>query len=259
MRRVGELSTGRASLPTVVCDLGHDVRAMRSSANQLSIGERVAFYRRRRGMTHATLAGLVGRTTSWLEKIENGRAPLDRVSVIRDLARVLDVSLHDLLPDDVRDANLTPREPSVPALRELVLSYRAVNPRFAASAIDLPSIDVDALRGTVRDIWSAYQDSRFGYVIMRLNRAIPLAYVASRESTNSREAYALLAQLYHVAASVLVKLGDLDLAQLCADRGDIAAQEAAMRSPARHCRDRSPTPCSAAVNSANQSPLCAKA
>src|SRR5437870_5669473 len=73
---------------------------MKGVGLELSIGERVAFYRRRRGLTQQALSGLVGRTPSWVEKVENGRAPLDRISVVRELARALDVSLHDLLPDD---------------------------------------------------------------------------------------------------------------------------------------------------------------
>jgi transcriptional regulator with XRE-family HTH domain len=45
------------------------------------------------------LAGLVGRTTGWLSKIENGRAELERLSVIKALADALDVSIGDLLGD----------------------------------------------------------------------------------------------------------------------------------------------------------------
>ena len=197
---------------------------MKGVALDMTIGERVAFYRRRRGITQVALAGLVGRTESWIEKIEGGRSPLDRVSVIRDLARALDVSLHDLLPDDVADLVDGAHGRSVPALRELVLSYRAVNPRFAAAQDDAP-VRIADLRLIVDDIWVAYQDSHFAYAVQQLNRAIPLAYQAATRSTDdSSEAQRCLAHLYQVAATVLVKLGDLDLARLCADRGDIAAQ-----------------------------------
>lgn len=202
---------------------------MKGALLELSIGERVAFYRRRRGLTQVALSGLVGRTESWIEKIENGRAPLDRVPVIRDLARALDVSLHDLLPDDVAEVTGDNRGHSVPALRDLVLSYRAVNPRFAAADADLEPVDIPSLRRTVHDIWSAYQDSRFAYAVMQLNRALPIAYLGTQEPTTRGEAVRALAFLYQVAASVLVKLGDLDLARLCADRGDIAAQDAGDR------------------------------
>ncbi|MEQ4306234.1 helix-turn-helix transcriptional regulator [Plantactinospora sp. B6F1] len=58
--------------------------------NTLTIGERVAWYRRRRGLSQEVLAGLVGRTADWLGKIENNRIEMDRLSVIKSLADVLD-------------------------------------------------------------------------------------------------------------------------------------------------------------------------
>jgi transcriptional regulator with XRE-family HTH domain len=191
----------------------------------MTVGERVAHYRRRRGLSQTALANLVGRTESWIEKIENGRAALDRVSVISQLARALDVSLHDLLPDDVSDVDNHTRGQSVPALRELILSYRAVNPRFAVKERSITPVSDASLRRLVDDIWTAYQDARFGYVIMRLNQVLPIAYVSTQQTASSpTEATRCLAYLYQAAASVLVKLGDLDLARLCADRGDLAVQ-----------------------------------
>ena len=91
---------------------------MKGVSNSMTIGERVAYYRRRRGLSQVTLGDLVSRTESWVEKIENGRAALDRVSVIGQLARALDVSLHDLPPDDVADVDGETRGQSVPAFRE---------------------------------------------------------------------------------------------------------------------------------------------
>lgn len=188
----------------------------------LSVGERVAYYRRRRGLTQVTLSGLVGRTSSWLEKVESGRAQLDRISVLRELASALGVSLHDLLPSE---SVLAARaRPDVPALRDLVLSYRAVNPRFALAERDIATPSNDELRAMVDDVWTAYQDSRFGYTVMRLNQVLPAAYLATRDAGDITPTRCL-AHLYHLAASVLVKLGNLDLARMCADRGDIAAQE----------------------------------
>ncbi len=40
---------------------------MRGMTEKLTIGERVAWYRRRRGMSQEVLAGLVGRTADWLQ------------------------------------------------------------------------------------------------------------------------------------------------------------------------------------------------
>jgi DNA-binding XRE family transcriptional regulator len=47
----------------------------------------VAWYRARLGLAQDVLAGMVGRTTDWLGKVENGRANLERLSVIKSLGR----------------------------------------------------------------------------------------------------------------------------------------------------------------------------
>jgi transcriptional regulator with XRE-family HTH domain len=72
---------------------------MRGLGRDMSIGQRVAWYRHRRGLSQEVLAGMVGRTTDWLSKVENGRANLDRLSVIKALADALDVTIGDLLGD----------------------------------------------------------------------------------------------------------------------------------------------------------------
>jgi transcriptional regulator with XRE-family HTH domain len=47
-----------------------------------AIGERVGAYRRRRGLSQAALAGLVGRSESWLSQVERGVRSVDRLSTI---------------------------------------------------------------------------------------------------------------------------------------------------------------------------------
>ncbi|WP_329110720.1 helix-turn-helix domain-containing protein [Micromonospora sp. NBC_01699] len=65
----------------------------------LTLGERVAWYRRRRGPSQEVVAGLAGRTADWLGKVENNRIELDRLSVIKTLADVLDIAPGDLLAE----------------------------------------------------------------------------------------------------------------------------------------------------------------
>ena len=52
----------------------------------MPIGERIAIYRRRRGLTQLVLAGLIGRSESWLSQVERGIRPIDRLSVLIDIA-----------------------------------------------------------------------------------------------------------------------------------------------------------------------------
>src|SRR4051794_18394239 len=73
-------------------EIGRHGDGVRGMTDDMTIGQGVAYYRRRRGLSQEVLAGLVGRTTEWLRKVKTNRAELDRLSVIRMLARTLDVA-----------------------------------------------------------------------------------------------------------------------------------------------------------------------
>jgi transcriptional regulator with XRE-family HTH domain len=70
---------------------------VREIDDRLTIGERIAIYRARRGLTQTELANLVGYGPDWLSKIERGERPLRNVEVVDELARVLRVAPGDLL------------------------------------------------------------------------------------------------------------------------------------------------------------------
>ena len=51
------------------------------------LGERIAYYRRRRGLSQVKLAGLLGRSESWISQVERGVRSIDRISVLTKLPR----------------------------------------------------------------------------------------------------------------------------------------------------------------------------
>jgi hypothetical protein len=55
------------------------------------IGRHIALHPRRRGLSQTAVAGLVGRSESWLSQVERGLGTVDSYTVLRDLARVLRV------------------------------------------------------------------------------------------------------------------------------------------------------------------------
>jgi transcriptional regulator with XRE-family HTH domain len=117
---------------------------MRGMNDKLTIGERIAFYRRRRGQSQIVLAGLVGRTEDWLSRVENGKIELDRLSVIRRLAEALDVSIGDLVGDPaLLDWTSDSGVRTVPALRAALMDYRQVSTLLAnrSPADEPPSLD----------------------------------------------------------------------------------------------------------------------
>ncbi|RKT04586.1 helix-turn-helix protein [Streptomyces sp. 3211.6] len=192
----------------------------------LTIGERVAWYRRRRGLSQEVLAGLVGRTTDWLSKAENNRIELDRLSVITSLAGALDVSLGDLLAEPaLMEWSADSGHRTVPALRETLMDYKQLAPLLGVASGEEPP-DLQDLRGNVSDVLDAYQASRYGFATRRLPLVLADALAASRAYTGreAEEAHALLALAYHGAAMVLGKVGESELAWIAADRGLAAAQ-----------------------------------
>lgn len=198
---------------------------MRGIGQDLTIGERIAWYRRRRGMSQEVLAGIVGRTVDWLSKIENNKIELDRLSVIRSVADALDVAVGDLVGEPtLLEWNAESGTKTVPALRDALLNYRQLSPFVPGRVADAPS--VSELTGAVNEVWSAYQDSRYGFVVARLPQILASAQAAtqSHDGDGQDRSFALLALSYQATAVLLTKLGEVDLAWIAAERGFTAAQ-----------------------------------
>lgn len=66
------------------------------------IGARVRYWRERRKLGRQQFSDMVGRSTSWLDKIESGERDLARVPMIERVAEVLGVD-PAVLTDDNRD------------------------------------------------------------------------------------------------------------------------------------------------------------
>jgi transcriptional regulator with XRE-family HTH domain len=157
---------------------------MRGLADTLSVGERIAWYRRRRGMSQEVLAGLVGRTVDWLSKIENNRIELDRLSVLRSLASALDVTVGDLIGEPLLlDWSADSGRSTVPALRDVLMDYRQITPLLGHAPTGPPP-ELDTLARDIGQVWDAYQDSRYGYVTSRLPSLLAQAQSAGRTHTD---------------------------------------------------------------------------
>ncbi|MGW6502906.1 helix-turn-helix domain-containing protein [Nonomuraea angiospora] len=195
--------------------------------SKLSIGQRVAWYRRRRGMAQDVLAGLVGRTTDWLSRVENDRITLDRLSVIKSLANALDVSLGDLLAEpQLFEWTDESGDQTIPALRAAITDYRQLSPMSELIQAVEPTGPAE-LERMLREVWRAYQGARYSYVIRTLPGLLGEAHHAVRAGGGDARLASLgaLGQVYHAAASILTKVGEADLAWIAAERGLTFARE----------------------------------
>jgi transcriptional regulator with XRE-family HTH domain len=200
---------------------------VRGAGDHLSVGERIAFYRRRRGLTQAVLAGLVGRSEDWLSKVERGDRQVRRLDVLSELASALRVTLSDLLGQPVLvegDA----RDDDVPAVRDALMApHRLSRVLFAHEENGHPLNPAAAAR-RVEDGWSEYQRGRLGRVIVVLPELVRVAQSLEEQDARSGEegAWAVSARTHHLAATTLSKIGEGDLAWIAAERAMQAADRA---------------------------------
>ncbi|MEV4824185.1 helix-turn-helix transcriptional regulator [Micromonospora sp. NPDC049274] len=175
------------------------------TSDDLPIGRRVARWRVRRQMTQQMLADRLRRSKSWVDKIERGVRPLDRYSVIQELAHVLRVDPEVLLGQP----RGTPAGPP-----DGVDDIRAALARY-----DTPQApqETDELRRQVGYAWLTYQHAHYG----QLTRVLP-GLLDAAQGARSAE---LLVQAYRITSSLLVKLGEADLGWLAADRAMTTAAD----------------------------------
>ena len=196
----------------------------------MPIGERIAIYRRRRGLTQLVLAGLIGRSESWLSQVERGIRPIDRLSVLIDIAHVLKVNVTDLTGQPFSLApNGSFENDALRAIRRALTRYDAI-PAILDPAHDkrAPAPDVASLQRHLQRAWRLRQAARYSELGTVLPRLMADTERATREleGIDRLAAFAVLTETYHVTAMALKKFGENELAWIAADRGVLAAERA---------------------------------
>ena len=87
-------------------------------------GQRIARARRRRGLSQAVLAGLAGRSESWLSQVERAKRGLDSHSVLVRLAEVLRVDIAELAGSADRDETGRSTYPAVSLIEQAMMGLR---------------------------------------------------------------------------------------------------------------------------------------
>ncbi|MEU4566504.1 helix-turn-helix transcriptional regulator [Micromonospora sp. NPDC023956] len=180
------------------------------SVDELPIGRRVAQWRVRRRMTQQMLADRLGKSKSWVDKVERGVRNLDRFSVLRDLAEVLRVDPAVLLGGSPPPA--TEGASGVEAVRAALARYD-FGPAGPTHRPAPPTAELDRRVGHA---WLTYQHGHYPQLL----RMLPDLLGAAQRAHAGQPEHAAepLVQVYRVTASVLVKLGEAECAWLAADR-----------------------------------------
>ncbi len=197
--------------------------------DELPIGRRVAYWRGRRRMSQQVFADRLGKSKSWVDKVERGVRRLDKFSIVYEIADVLQVDAQLLLGKEPER-----RPGSVACLDQVeVEEIRAALERYDQISAFLRPVpeppDLDELRKAVGHAWLTYQHAKYGVLartLPRLLRDAQAADLAFPDGHGLDTAVGLLGQVYQIASSALRKLGELELAWLAADRSIAVAQRA---------------------------------
>ncbi|WP_262403524.1 helix-turn-helix domain-containing protein [Actinomadura sp. CNU-125] len=115
----------------------------------MTTGERIKFYRQRRGLTRPVLAGLVGTNPRWIKAVESNQIRNPKLAALQNIAAALGLRDVGLLtggePIGI-DVSRGPGHPSLPAVRE------------AINAVTIPSREpqrLDYLAARVDAAWRA--------------------------------------------------------------------------------------------------------
>jgi transcriptional regulator with XRE-family HTH domain len=198
---------------------------VRGAGDQLSVGQRIAFYRGRRGLTQATLGALVGRSEEWVSSIERGRRQVRRLDVLTDVARALRVSLPDLLGQPVLMED-EERQDDIPAVRDALMAPRRLSRLLYRPAETSTPPDPTASARFTEQVWFEYQAGRIGRVVAELPELIRTAQLLEDEPGSDRAGWAVSARVHHLAATTLSKVGESDLSWIAAERALHAAEQA---------------------------------
>lgn len=197
--------------------------------DELPIGRRVAYWRNRRKMSQQVFADRLGKSKSWVDKVERGVRRLDKFSVVYEIADVLSLDVQLLMgkePERRAESYNCIDQIEVAEIRAALERYDQISAFFYPPPEPPP---IAEMRKSIGHAWQTFQHARYGMLaraLPRLLRDAQAADTAYAGTDQGRDAAHLLGQVYQISSSVLRKLGELELAWLAADRSIAVSQRA---------------------------------
>ncbi len=192
----------------------------------IAFGERLRILRTRRGMTRPVLAGLLGKSPSWLKQVERGDLYTPSLPMVLRMAELLRVrDLSELAGDQSMPVDLFigPGHARLPEVRAAVDA-------FPMAGADRPAPDAAHLRARLTNAWAARHSAPnhrdvIGELLPDLIRDGQAAVRQAPAPAVRRAAQAVLAEVYSLAQFFLAYQPDSALLWRVAERGMVAAQE----------------------------------
>ncbi|MBA2321652.1 MAG: helix-turn-helix domain-containing protein [Deltaproteobacteria bacterium] len=182
-------------------------------------------------MTRPVLAGLVGRSSDWLKKIETGVRPLNSLPLLLELARTLGVDDLAELTGDEFDAPVHVWEKDVhhvvPAIRE-AMRDAPFGLSMASGAASV--VDAGDLATRVRRLWllwhtSPNQRTDVGTVLPTLIRQAHESIRATDGDTR-RQCRSAAGDLYRLVQRLLAHICEPELHAMAVERGRALSEDA---------------------------------
>ncbi|MEU9168514.1 helix-turn-helix transcriptional regulator [Streptomyces sp. NPDC048420] len=186
----------------------------------LTIGMRVKYFRERRGLSQKGLGELIGRSENWVYKVEHEQIPIDKLSLLFELKRVLRCELEDLTGGFLSSvgAGLDSEHEHVPEIRSALSLPSSLLPNTVGA------VSVQDFTDSVDDAWKVYETQakgRYQDVGARLPVLLRQGHAVLRDASGNEEQVALrqLISLYGLHQIWLRRVGEPTLARIAADRG----------------------------------------
>jgi transcriptional regulator with XRE-family HTH domain len=201
---------------------------------QQVLGRRIAQERRRHGLSQPELAALVDQPVAWVSQLERGVQPIERLSVLKALADVLELPLSELPVSGLTAPGLTGDAPAgagsacrttaADALRVVLAGSHSLSAMLGDGSA-LPLADLKMLTEKACALAKA---ERFGELATVLSDLLPGVEAAVRAAPTSLQpdVYELAAVSYQTCSAALAKLGEPMAAWIAADRAMSAAEKA---------------------------------
>jgi len=187
----------------------------RETATRAEIAQRVVYWRKRRGLTRQLFADRMGRSVSWVDMIQRGDRQLDRLSVLGQIADVLDISVYTLIDREAAErAAACVDDTEVQTIREALGRYPGL------ATLQGQPVSVAAAQRQAAYLDHAWLASRFAVVAQYLPKLLndAQAAVLTAPEADQLDAYRVLVTAYRLASSMLLKFESHEIAWLAADR-----------------------------------------
>ncbi len=192
------------------------------------VGEQIAYHRKRLGLSQVELAGLIGRSDSWVSQVERGVRAVDRLSVLQKVADALGVPVTELRGGEEADTEPSDSRPEAfESLRLTLTGHPAAAAVLGVPTARVTDKQISGLRDAHGQVWPLVHASRYNELAPLVADLVPRLEQAARGEASpeqSREVRELLTDTYQAVAAMLAKIGEGDAAWIAADRAAFVAE-----------------------------------